>query len=40
MHPRWETAIRKRREPSGASVKVAVKQPPAQWFYNYFYDGE
>lgn len=39
-HPTWATATRKRREPSGASVRVEVKQPPAQWFYNYYYDGE
>jgi hypothetical protein len=38
-HKTWVTATRKRREPGGASVKIAVKQPPAQWFYNYYYDG-
>jgi hypothetical protein len=37
---RWHVATRKRPSADGSSVREQVLQPPAQRFYNYYYDGE
>ena len=37
---RWHVATRKRPSADGSRVREQVLQPPAQRFYNYYYDGE